>query len=52
VYHYAIDLLDGLCLNRAWAKLALWMKIAPTLQPFLFEILTWGLLHLVDIEQT
>jgi hypothetical protein len=39
-------------LNQAWAKLAVYIKLAPTLQPFLFEILTWGLLYLVDIDQT
>ncbi len=36
----------GSTLNQGWAKLA------PTLQLFLFEIFPWGLLHLVDIDQT
>ncbi len=39
-------------LIQAWAKLALYIKLALTLQPFLFAILTWVLLHFVDIDQT
>jgi hypothetical protein len=39
-------------LDQGWAKLALYIKLAPTLQLLLFEILTWVFLHLVDTDQT
>jgi hypothetical protein len=39
-------------LKQGWAKLALYIKLAPTLQLLLFEILTWGFLHLVVTDQT
>ncbi len=39
-------------INQGWAKLALYIKLAPTLQLLLFEILTWVFLYLVDTDQT
>ncbi len=35
-------------LIQAWAKLAPNIKLAPALQPLLFEIMTRGLLYLTD----
>ncbi len=39
-------------LEQGWAKLAHWIEFAPALQSFLFKIMTWGFLYLVDTDQT
>jgi hypothetical protein len=39
-------------LVQAWARLAPNLKLAPALQPLLFEIMTRGLLYLTDNGQT
>ncbi len=39
-------------IGQGWAKLTLYIKLAPTLQLLLFEILTWFFLHLIDTDQT
>jgi hypothetical protein len=49
-YLLLLQLIDTL--TQAWAKLAPNIKLAPTLQPLLFEIMTRGLLFLTDNGQT
>jgi hypothetical protein len=52
VFGIILEIVEGVALKQGWAKLALYIKLAPTLQLLLFEILTRGFLHLVGTDQT